>query len=43
MTTILTTTYRMGLYRDDWGTLSADAKTHTVTPTAPVLIPTVVT
>ncbi|GAB2717899.1 ABC transporter ATP-binding protein [Kitasatospora kifunensis] len=39
MATGVTTTYRMGLYLDDWASFLADAKVRTTLPAAPVPVP----
>ncbi|MGK4586116.1 ABC transporter ATP-binding protein [Kitasatospora sp. HPMI-4] len=39
MATGVTTTYRMGLYLDDWATFLADAKARTTLPAAPAPVP----
>ncbi|MFD5977476.1 ATP-binding cassette domain-containing protein [Streptomyces bacillaris] len=39
LATGLTTTYRMGLYLDDWATFLTDAQTRTALPAAPAPVP----
>ncbi|MFI6449657.1 ABC transporter ATP-binding protein [Kitasatospora sp. NPDC050543] len=39
MATGLTTTYRMGLYLDDWATFLTDARARTTLPAAPAPVP----
>jgi ATP-binding cassette subfamily B protein len=39
LATGLTTTYRMGLYLDDWSSFLADAEARTALPAAPALVP----
>ncbi|MEU4032388.1 ABC transporter ATP-binding protein [Streptomyces anulatus] len=39
LATGLTTTYRMGLYLDDWATFLTDARTRTTLPAAPAPVP----